>query len=114
MSFNEVMQRILPRQSGTSPHITGNHGEMRDNGPHGGTDFNYRGGQNGINLAHPTVHAPVNGEVTFSGGQFGTIKIRDDQGNSHEILRTDSQTVEVGQQVAAGDPIGTMGGTGPS
>ena len=51
--------------------------------------------------------------MTFSGGQYGTVKIRDAQGNSHEILHLDSRSVKEGQVVRAGDPIGTMGGRGP-
>lgn len=107
------MQTMLPTQNGTSPHVTGNYGENRSNGPHGGTDFNYQGGQTGINMTHPTVYSPIDGTVTFSGGKYGTIKIKDAQGNSHEILHTDSQSVQPGQKVKAGDPIGTMGGRGP-
>lgn len=71
------------------------------------------GGQTGINRQHPTINAPISGKVTFVGGQYGTIKIEDAQGNSHEILHTQSQSVKEGQQVTAGQPIGTMGGRGP-
>ncbi|PZP61640.1 MAG: lytic transglycosylase [Pseudoxanthomonas spadix] len=111
--FQQTMERMLPGQGGQDPHITGNFGEHRGKGPHGGTDFNYEGGQAGRNLRHPTVHAPIDGTVTFSGGQYGTVKIRDAQGNSHEILHLDSRSVREGQVVRAGDPIGTMGGRGP-
>ncbi|WP_233341837.1 M23 family metallopeptidase, partial [Xylella fastidiosa] len=108
------MNRVLPPQDGTTPHITGNYREIRpDKPPHGGIDFNYQGGQTGINLTHPTIHSPISGTVTFVGGRYSTIKIRDADGNSHEILHTESQQVTVGQQVNAGDPIGTMGGRGP-
>ncbi len=113
MSFNNAKQTMLPTQNGTSPRVTGNYGENRSNSPHGGTDFNYQGGQTGINMTHPTVYSPIDGTVTFSGGKYGTIKIKDAQGNSHEILHTDSQAVQPGQKVKAGDPIGTMGGRGP-
>lgn len=109
MSSN-TMQNMLPTQNGASPHVTGNYGENRSNGPHGGTDFNYQGGQTGINMTNPTVYSPIDGVVTFSGGKYGTAKIQDAQGNSHEILHTDSQAVQPGQKVNAGDPIGTMGG----
>ncbi|TAA36770.1 peptidoglycan-binding protein [Pseudoxanthomonas winnipegensis] len=111
--FQQTTERMLPGQGGQDPHITGNFGEHRGKGPHGGTDFNYEGGQAGRNLRHPTVHAPIDGTVTFSGGQYGTVKIRDAQGNSHEILHLDSRSVKEGQVVRAGDPIGTMGGRGP-
>ncbi|CTP90559.1 peptidoglycan-binding protein [Xanthomonas graminis] len=113
--FQRTMQRMLPGQGSTDPHITGHYGEHRGNhGAHGGTDFNYEGGQAGRNLQHPTVHAPISGTVTFSGGQYGTVKIRDAQGNSHEILHLDSRSVKEGDTVRAGDAIGTMGGRGPN
>lgn len=112
--FQQTMERMLPGQGGSDPHVTGHFGEHRGSrGPHGGTDFNYEGGQAGRNLRHPTVHAPIDGTVTFSGGQYGTVKIRDAQGNSHEILHLDTRSVKEGQVVRAGDPIGTMGGRGP-
>ncbi len=114
MAFRDVLNIMLPEQSGSSPHITGHYGEHRAKGPHGGSDFNYEGGQSGINLTHPTIHAPISGEVTFVGGQYGTIKIRDADGNSHQILHTQDQTVEVGDRIEVGDPIGTMGGRGPN
>lgn len=113
--FQQTMERMLPGQAGVDPHITGHYGENRGrSGAHGGTDFNYEGGQTGRNLQHPTVHAPIGGVVTFSGGQYGTVKIRDAQGNSHEILHLDSNSVQEGQTVRAGDPIGMMGGRGPN
>ncbi|MDR6843261.1 XVIPCD domain-containing protein [Pseudoxanthomonas sacheonensis] len=112
-SFDDVMKVMLPPQNGVSPHVTGHYGEHRDKGDHGGVDFNYVGGQTGINKQHPTINAPISGKVTFVGGQYGTIKIEDAQGNSHEILHTQSQSVKEGQQVTAGQPIGTMGGRGP-
>ncbi|QAU24624.1 lytic transglycosylase domain-containing protein [Dyella sp. M7H15-1] len=116
MSFDEVMQRMLPEQQGKSAHITDHYGAtnpIRNYRPHDGVDFNYTGGQNGLNLTHPTINSPVDGEVTFVGGQFGTIKIRDVEGYSHEILHTNDQSVQVGQRVASGGSIGTMGGRGP-
>ncbi|MET0289389.1 MAG: peptidoglycan-binding protein [Pseudoxanthomonas sp.] len=112
-NFHQTMERMLPGSQGVDPHITGQYGERRSNGAHGGTDFNYEGGQNGRNLQHPTVHAPISGTVTFSGGQYGTVKIQDAQGNSHEILHLDSRSVREGQTIQAGDPIGAMGGRGP-
>ena len=113
MPYRDIMNVILPQQGNHSAHITGHYGEHRAKGPHGGSDFNYEGGQTGVNLTHPTLHSPVAGEVTFVGGQYGTIKIRDADGNSHEILHTQSQSVKVGQRVEAGDEIGRMGGRGP-
>ena len=112
-SFAQTMRVMLPPQAGIAPHVTGHYGEERGARAHGGTDFNYVGGQTGINLTHPVVHSPVAGVVTFSGGAFGTVKVRDAQGYSHEILHLDARQVEAGQTLAAGDPIGTMGGRGP-
>jgi putative chitinase len=113
-SFDQAMAMILPPQGGVRPHITGHYGEHRAGGAHGGTDFNYVGGQTGINLRHPTVHSPVSGRVSFSGGSFGTVKIVDADGNSHEFLHLHQRHVREGDTVAAGDPIGTMGGRGPN
>lgn len=119
-SFDDAMRTMMPPQNGTNPHITSHFGHRTLNGHddnHGGVDFNYVGGQSGANLQHPTVRSPVSGEVIFSGGQYGTVKIRDDQGNTHEILHMDSRSVQVTNpptRVEAGDPIGTMGGRGPN
>ncbi|MFD0726417.1 peptidoglycan-binding protein [Lysobacter brunescens] len=120
-SFDDVMRIMLPPQNGTAPHMTSDFGPRTINGradDHGGVDFNYVGGQNGVNLRHPTVHSPVSGVVEYGDGQgsYGTVKIRDDQGNLHEILHLDSRSVRVTDpptRVEAGDPIGTMGGRGP-
>lgn len=113
-SFEHTMNTMLPPQAGVKPHVTGHYGEHRGGAHnHGGTDFNYVGGQNGRNLQHPTVHAPIAGTVTFAGGAYGTVKIRDAQGNSHEILHMQGVQVKLGDTLRAGDPIGTMGGRGP-
>jgi Ca2+-binding RTX toxin-like protein len=114
MPFEDTMNVILPPNNGNNPHVTGNYGEPRGNSSHGGVDFNYQGGQAGINLENPAVHSPVSGTVTYVGGNYGMIGIRDADGNVHQILHTDSQSVQVGDQVNAGDEIGNMGGTGPS
>ncbi|SDX59037.1 XVIPCD domain-containing protein [Lysobacter enzymogenes] len=114
MSYQDVMNTILPPQQGRSPHITGHYGEHRGNGPHGGSDFNYVGGQAGVNLTHPTLHSPVTGTVEFVGGRYGTVTIVDGEGNRHQLLHTQSQSVVVGQRVEPGTPIGTMGGRGPN
>lgn len=114
MSFQQAMAVILPPHAGVHPHITGRYGEQRGERTHGGTDFNYVGGQSGINLQHPTVHSPVSGRISFSGGSFGTVKIVDADGNSHEFLHLHQRHVREGDTVAAGDPIGTMGGRGPN
>lgn len=114
MSFNNAMQRMLPVSGGKSPHITAPFGEMRATGPHKGVDFNYVGGQTGVNLQYPTICSPVDGSVSFSGGSYGTIKIKDADGFSHEILHTDTQSVSAGSKIQKGTPIGTMGGRGPN
>ncbi|MBD8637327.1 peptidoglycan-binding protein [Stenotrophomonas sp. CFBP 13725] len=113
-SFQHTMQVMLPPQNGVKPHITGHYGEERGHKDHGGTDFNYVGGQAGRNLQHPTINAPISGKVTFAGGTYGTVKIQDAQGNSHEILHMQGVQVKEGQQIQAGQPIGTMGGRGPN
>jgi peptidoglycan hydrolase-like protein with peptidoglycan-binding domain len=120
-SFDEVMRVMLPPQDGATPHMTSDFGPRTINGrhdDHGGVDFNYNVRQTGINLEHPTVRSPVSGVVEYGDGQgsYGTVKIRDDQGNLHEILHLDSRSVRVTDpptRVEAGDPIGTMGGRGP-
>ena len=112
--FQGAMNAILPEQNGIAPHITGHYGENRGaKGPHGGVDINYVGGQNGLNLRHPEVHSPVSGVVEVSGGQYGTVGIRDKDGNLHQVLHLQSQSVKVGDKVESGQAIGTMGGRGP-
>ncbi|WP_426804906.1 peptidoglycan-binding protein [Stenotrophomonas sp. SrG] len=112
-SYEHTMQVMLPPQNGVKPHITGHFGEHRGEKSHGGSDFNYVGGQTGRNLQHPTIHAPIAGTVTSVGGKYGTVMIQDAQGNSHQILHMQDTKVKVGQHVEPGDPIGTMGGRGP-
>lgn len=112
--FQAAMNTVLPGQNGITPHITGHYGEHRgEKGPHGGVDFNYVGGQNGLNLRHPQVHSPVAGVVEVSGGQYGTVGIRDKDGNLHQLLHLQSQSVKVGDKVEPGQVVGTMGGRGP-
>ena len=123
MPFSDTMNTILSSQNGTSPHVTGNYGEVRKPGPdgrlpgpHGGVDFNYKGGPSGINSQSPTIYSPIDGIVTSvvaGTGTYNTIKIKDKDGNSHEFLHTNSQSVKRGDSVKTGDPIGSMGGYGP-
>lgn len=114
MSFDIAMNLILPPRDGKKPHITAPFGEKRASGPHKGVDFNYIGGQSGINMEHPAAFSPVDGKVIFSGGSFGTVKILDKKGFSHEILHLFSQNVKEGESVKAGvTQIGKMGGRGP-
>lgn len=120
-SFDDTMRTMLPSQNGTDPHVTSHFGHRMLHGhddSHGGVDFNYTGGQSGRNLEHPVLRSPVSGTVEYGDGQgqYGTVKIRDDQGNLHEILHMDSRSVRVTDpptRIEAGDPIGTMGGRGP-
>ncbi|HDZ8856738.1 TPA: M23 family metallopeptidase [Aeromonas dhakensis] len=114
MSFDIAMNLILPPRDGKKAHITAPFGEKRVSGPHKGVDFNYIGGQSGINMEHPAAFSPVDGKVIFSGGSFGTVKILDKKGFSHEILHLFSQNVKAGESVKAGvTQIGKMGGRGP-
>ncbi|MFM5253457.1 M23 family metallopeptidase [Aeromonas hydrophila] len=114
MSFDIAMNLILPPRDGKKPHITAPFGERRASGPHKGVDFNYIGGQTGINMQHPAAFSPVDGKVIFSGGSFGTVKILDKKGFSHEILHLFSQNVKEGESVKVGvTQIGKMGGRGP-
>lgn len=121
-SFDDVMRVMLPPQGGVAPHMTSDYGQRTLNGKpdhHGGVDFNYVGGQRGLNLRHPVVRSPVCGTVIYGDGQgsYGTVKIRDDAGNVHEILHLDSRSVRATNpptRIEAGDPIGTMGGRGPA
>ncbi|CAF4000419.1 unnamed protein product [Rotaria sp. Silwood1] len=108
------MNTILPCQNELCPHVTSPFGSSNTRPkPHGGVDFNYVGGQTGINLRNPNVNSPISGVVTFVGGKYGTIKIQDDKGVSHEILHTESQSVRKGENIIVGQKIGTMGNTGP-
>jgi hypothetical protein len=112
------MLRVLPPLGGVSPHVTSSFGATdrppESTNPHEGIDFNYRvPGQRGINLAHPAMRSPVAGIVTNAGeGNSGRIAIRSSDGFTHEILHSHRQHVKVGDPVAAGQLIGTMGNTG--
>src|SRR6266849_4572881 len=96
MSKQSLMDTMLPpTPDGLSAHPTGDFCEQRARGPHGGLDFNYVGGQTGLNLTHPTVFSPVGGKVIRSDG--GIVTIIDANGLFHEILHLDTQV-----------PIGTI------
>jgi hypothetical protein len=124
MSWEDVMRRVLPPIGGIQPHITGPAGAFGagepegrrspSSIPHGGVDFNYVGGQpNRLNKSNPAVRSPVDGVVVNAGqGSVGRIAIRDKDGFIHEVLHTAAQHVEIGDPVAAGQIIGTMGNTG--
>lgn len=119
MSFQNLMLTVLPPIKGTTPHISGStfysyRNRPKTNNTHGAVDFNYKGGQkHPANTSLPFVYAPVDGVVTFAGGQYGTVKIRDSKGYSHEFLHMVKIRVKDGQSVSAGMPIGRMAGRGP-
>jgi hypothetical protein len=120
MSWEDIMRRVLPPAGGVSPHPTSAYGATNrprgSTNPHRGVDFNYDvgpNGQTGINLTHPALRSPVAGVVENAGqGNVGRIAIRDKNGFLHEILHTYAQHVSIGDPVAAGQLIGTMGNTG--
>jgi hypothetical protein len=120
MSWRDIMLRVLPPTGSVAPAITraGAYGAIEgrkypSSVPHGGVDFNYAVGQSGINLSHPALRSPVAGIVTNAGqGAVGRIAIRDANGYLHELLHTRGRYVSVGDPVAAGQLIGTMGNTG--
>jgi hypothetical protein len=114
-SWNDIMNRVLPLSGNRTHRIGSPYGEVRPVGssPHGGIDFNYSGGQTGINLTNPPLYAPVSGTIVGRvGGPDGTISIRDNNGYIHQILHTQDRYVRTNDEVAAGQPIGTMGATG--
>lgn len=116
MSWNDIMRRMLTPIGGFEPHTTSPFGAIREGkgtSPHVGVDTNYNVGQHGINLTNPAVRSPVDGVVTNGGeGSFGRISIRDKNGNLHDLLHTHRQHVRIGDPVAAGQIIGSMGNTG--
>src|SRR5215831_12083100 len=116
MSFRDTMNLMLPPINGVGPHETSPFGATdRPSGstnPHVEVDFNYFGGQSGINLTHADIYSPVSGEVVSTGGRLGEIVIRGDDGYAQRVLHTQDQFVAPGDRVQAGDPIGTMGNTG--
>jgi hypothetical protein len=123
MSWEDIMRRVLPPIGGVSPQVTGPgvYGAGVEQGrrppssiPHHGVDFNYIGGRYAkLNNIHAALRSPVDGIVENAGqGSFGRIGIRDKNGFLHEILHTDARHVAIGDPVAAGQLIGTMGNTG--
>ena len=118
MSWRDIMRRILSPIGGASPEVRSPYGATDrppgSTNPHRGVDFTYRGlGFAELNQNHPAIRSPVAGIVTNAGqGDYGTIAIRDANGFSHEILHTHARHVAVGDRVAAGQLIGTMGNTG--
>src|SRR6266702_2049546 len=114
MSLQSLMDTMLPPTDDISAHQTSGFCRLRSGIPHGGLDFNYfvgPNGQTGLNLTHPTVFSPVDGQVVFVGGRDGTVTIVDGNGLFHQIMHLDRQDVSLGDRIVAGNPIGTMGNT---
>lgn len=65
-------------------------------------------GQEGVD-----VHAGVNGEVTFVGGDYGTVAVETEDGQRVRYLHLADINVEVGDTVNGETIVGEMGGTGP-
>ena len=91
-----------------SPFVTSAFGE-RDvpdaSSPHMGVDI--RGTSN------DPIFATKDGKVIFSGGDFGTIRIKHPDGTESVYMHTSKRFVNVDQEVKKGDKIGMIGGTGP-
>jgi len=128
MDFQTVINRMLQpvEIDGVtySPDVTWSNGDNRngfnairsDGSYHTGVDFNYSGvGQNGINLTNPDVFSPVSGTVErVDSIRYGQIIIKDSMGYKHVITHlANVNGLEMGDEVNAGDLIGTMGGKGP-
>ena len=116
------MESSLPPQDGRKPHISGSSfyttrqdtRHARIGYIHGAVDFNYVGGQ-AYNLPNKfPVHCPFAGAVVFTGGSFGTIRIKDDKGFIHGWLHNGSIRVNVGDSVKPGQMISLMSNTGPT
>ncbi len=82
---------------------------------HGGTTFHH-----GVDIAAPRgtdIHAPISGEVTFSGphgGHGNLVEIRTDAGVVTRFAHADRLLVKEGDRVAEGQVIATVGSTGRS
>lgn len=110
-SFDVVVNTILPSASDRVARVTSGFDDPRSQdfgGVHHAIDIAYAG----KGPTHPAVFSPIDGQVTFAGGLYGTVKIQA-LGYSHEFLHLDSIAVSPGQFVRVGDQIGTMGGRGP-
>lgn len=79
---------------------------------HGAVDFSYGSSVTTQDLTRPPVYCPIDGEITMAGGgKNNTVKIRDSQGYSHEILHMTNVQVKTGP-IKAGSKLGRMGNTG--
>ncbi len=122
MSFQSFMEACLPPVDGRKPHISGSKfytsrpdaRHARIGYIHGAVDFNYVGGQ-AFNLPNKyPVHCPFAGEVVFTGGSYGTVRIKDSKGFIHGWLHNGSIRVKVGESVTPGKMISLMSNTGPT
>jgi hypothetical protein len=61
----------------------------------------------------PEVRTPVSGTVELSGGSWGAVRIRDENGYAHTLLHMDTATngIEEGTKVERGDTIGILSNT---
>jgi hypothetical protein len=60
------------------------------------------------------VNAGVEGTVTFSGGNYGTVAVETEDGSRVRYLHLDDINLEVGDDVNPDTVVGTMGGRGPN
>ncbi|MBI5562738.1 MAG: peptidoglycan DD-metalloendopeptidase family protein [Deltaproteobacteria bacterium] len=126
--FDGVLRNILRPQVRDGklymPGVTQSGGERqgydayRNGRRHGGVDMNYHNpsgsaiGQNGINLTHPDVGSPVEGQVTDHDDNGGMVEITGKYGYRLRIRHLNTRAVEDGDMVEAGQVIGQMGGQG--
>jgi Peptidase family M23 len=117
-AHDAVMQILLPPRSGETPRLTS--GWVRDNGTrHGAWDFSYSQGQSGLISQSPLFYSPINGVVTRADtrdkvqeralGASGMIEVTDVFGIRHQFLHGSASSVNVGDFVQIGSPLGTVG-----
>lgn len=88
---------------------------VRPDPMHGGAAFHH-----GVDIGAPRgtdIHAPLAGEVVFSGAQGGygnLVEIRTDDGIVTRFAHADRLLVKKGDRVAEGQVIATVGSTGRS
>ncbi|WP_123721650.1 M23 family metallopeptidase [Pseudomonas lini] len=83
-------------------------------------DVNYNT-EHSANWQRPVVKSPASGEVVFSGGQYGTVRIKDKNGFEHRILHmyldyegpVKERIFPLSRTVKIGDPIGVLGDVHP-
>ncbi len=118
LQFNDILEIMLPNIANHKVHITSNFGprpHVKISPNHNGVDFNYEGGQKGINLKHPEVHTPIAGEVIKPLNPINPtnmLRIKDRNGFIHEFLHLNAHAVKIGSIVEKGQIIGYMGNKG--